>query len=276
MASKLKNTIKKCGFLYRALTNLKASIIKPVLDGHFAYYIRYLLTLRGKEKKLIREEGYSSVKPIMSRDWRIGHGRDGAFRRYYSAELNGKKCFIKVGFKDATVKNELEIMKNLGKPLPFSPALQGYSDELAPSTVMLAVEYIEGMRSFSLPSSNEDFSLLCGKFIGILDVLEARGLVHADVHKGNLMLKGDELMLLDYGISKMDGEANCIDYVSRPGTYYLTSGPNRTYDDAYSFVKMMEALEPGETRMSCPEMLQIKERIGKHCFTVSCPEKKPR
>lgn len=138
---------------------------------------------------------------------------------------------------------------------------------------MLAVEYIDGLAKFILPGSKEGFSHICTEFLSIMDALEANGIVHADVHKGNLMIKDDRLFLLDYGISKRDGVTNCIDYTARPGTYYKVSGTVRTYDDAYSFIKLVEELDTGCAFVNEEKLLSKKERIGRQCFTVDCGAK---
>lgn len=108
MSLKIKDLIKKHPAVYGSLSKIRRNVVTPLLDGHFAYYIKYLFIMRGDEIGR-KKTGLTGVKPVLSREWRIGRGRDGAHRRYYTAFFKGTKCFIKVGFKDATVKNELEI-----------------------------------------------------------------------------------------------------------------------------------------------------------------------
>jgi hypothetical protein len=81
------------------------------------------------------------------------------------------------------------------------------------------------------------------------------------------MLKGDELMLIDFGISYSENLENTVNYVARPGTYYKeTENGTRFYDDAYSFVKMIEKLSPPATFLQSEQYLKIVERIGSYGF----------
>ena len=102
----------------------------------------------------------------------------------------------------------------------------------------------------------------------ILDELKNRGIVHADIHKGNLMIKNNHLYLLDYGISKVLNDGNTIDYNSRPGTFYVESGNIRTYDDAYSFVETIVGLGASEEFKNIEEFENIKNRVGDFSFQV--------
>ena len=243
-------------------------LVQPIQTGHLKYYIKYSAKRKKKEIRKLKDHGFVLVKPIMFNQWRIGHGRDGAHRRYYSGSLNGELCFIKVGYKDATVSNELAVMMGQEKPFAHSPLLLVGDPDFDEGTVMLAVRFIPSLEVLKVPESKEEFENLCLDFLSIMDDLKARHIIHADIHKENLMLQGSKLILLDYGISMMTDMGNNIDYISRPGTYYTEKNGIRTYDDSYSFIKTVDELGIKESFKECASYHKILNRIGDYTFQV--------
>ena len=198
-----------------------------------------------------------------------------AYRRYYVAAFNGKKVFIKIAKNDSTILNEIELGIHL-KPyqLLFACEEEHYDkDFCADGTSMLASDYIENISSFAVPESYEAFAILCNDFLELLQQLELCNVVHADIHRNNLMMKNNgKLVLLDFGISKILSENNTVDYIARPGTYYRVINDNkgkyRIYDDAYSFCRLVESLEIPVEWLEAEEYQNIQRRIGKVQFVV--------
>ena len=133
---------------------------------------------------------------------------------------------------------------------------------------MVAVEYLEGLQKFTVPTSIEEFSNLCVQFNYILDVLLKNDIVHADIHKGNLMTQNGKLILMDYGISMKKSSGNKIDYNARPGTFYRGNLKNRIYDDAFSFVEMIQELNLPDAFISVDEFQKIVSKIGRNYVNV--------
>lgn len=268
MVSIIKNHLKKNEKLYRMLCGFYDKWINPVKNGHLLYYIQYCKSMRGEEISILNDYGFKNIKPILWRTWRIGRGKDGAYRRYYLGYYQGKRSFVKIGYRDETVKNELEVLNKQITPISFSPQFLIGSMCFSEKTVMLAVEYIDGLSEFKIPSNKSDFSKICNDFIAILDELRVRGIVHADIHKGNLMVKKNKLYLLDYGISMVVNDGNTIDYNSRPGTFFIQNDHIRTYDDAYSFVETIVNLGASDEFINMCEFEDIKRRVGEFFFQV--------
>lgn len=270
MLKKIKQLIKSTPLLYKLLSFIKYKVINPIKSGRYAYYMKYIFTMKGKECTKLTELGLSNPKPFHFMDWRIGKGKDHAFRRYYIAEYKGQKCFVKIGKNDATIYNEYVTLSKLPhETFDFSPNMLIGQEEFDENTTMLAVEFIEGLEKFSCPADLISFEDLCNQFLHILDVLQSQKLVHADIHKGNLMLCGNKLYLLDYGISMFTDQGNAINYVARPGTYYRTVEEGRIYDDAYSFIKLMEVLKPEYAIENSVALQKIYDRIDKNSFKVT-------
>ena len=226
--------------------------------------------MKHKEVKRLRDFSLTKAKPVNFLSWRVGKGKDKAYRRYYLAEYNSMKCFVKVGTNDATVKNEYSLLSQFDmSEIGFSPKYLVGSDIFSHNTTMVAVEYIYGLEKFKIPDDIEAFDMLCASFLEILKTLESNNIVHADVHKGNLMLQDDKLILIDYGISMKKEVGNNIDYVARPGTYFTENNGQRKYDDAYSFIKLLEYLDICDEFKKSGKYNEIKNRVDKFTFCVN-------
>jgi serine/threonine protein kinase len=239
-----------------------------IKNGYYKSILSYFFGECLGEKKALKKYGFSKCKIYKSTLWRFGKGKDRAFRRYYAAYYNGVRTFVKISKNDTTVKNEIKFAEYLkGVLFSFVTPTVLTDSNFNGGFDMLAIEFCEDMKSFSLPENKQEFEALCGQFLAILDGLQSAKVVHADIHKNNLMLKGDELMLIDFGISYSENLENTVNYVARPGTYYKeTENGTRFYDDAYSFVKMIEKLSPPATFLQSEQYLKIVERIGSYGF----------
>lgn len=269
MLHKLKKVVKSAPIIYKPLYFVKTKILYPIRSGHFTYYFKYTFSLKKKECAKLVSLGLDHPTPINFRDWRIGRGKDYAFRRYYLASFKGQKCFVKIGKNDATVRNEYETLSKISsETFNFSPKMLLGDANFEENTIMLAVQFVNGLSKFTLPDNKSDFEKMCNQFLNILEVLEAHKLVHADIHKGNLMLQGSKLYLLDYGISMFLDAGNSINYVARPGTFYRNVEDKRIYDDAYSFVKLIETLDSAYASENAEALQKIRDRIDKISFKV--------
>ena len=116
----------------------------------------------------------------------------------------------------------------------------------------------------------QGFESQCREFLEILDALESRDIIHADIHKNNLMLdQQGHLVLLDYGISMILRQDNSVDYKARPGTFYREKDGVRIYDDAYSFVMMLEGLGLPEQWKNAEIYRQVCDRVDGYTGTVT-------
>ena len=246
-------------------------VLRPV---HLKRMWRYQIQIAGPELKKLKTYGFQKIRYFNTPAWRFGMGLDHAYRRYYTAFYLGKKVFIKVAKNDATIENEILF----GEKLQGNPVLRGgqpvASDRnFADKTMMLAMPFETGLVSYSLPDTREKFEEQCKDFLAVLAALEKLQVIHADIHQNNLMLNAvKQPVLLDYGISMVKGQPNAVDYRARPGTFYTEAESNgnkvRTYDDAYSFVMMLERLGLPQEWKDVPSYVKIQNRIGEFAETV--------
>lgn len=267
----LKKALKNFPTIFSFFKLLYRNIVIPIISGYFPLYFLYVSFVQKKEMEEISNLGFVNVEKFSPDTWRYGRGKDKAFRRYYIAWKRGKKFFIKVATEnDSSVQNEIEIQTILSeKKYRWTPTCIISNKKFYGNKSILVVEYEEGLRRFQLPSSEKEFDLICSEFVEILDALNEIGLVHSDIHAGNLMI--DELKnlyVLDFGISRFVDKENGVDYIARPGTFYQKIGNIRRYDDAYSFVCLMERLKLPEQWKSLHYYKEIEKRINRCCSNV--------
>jgi hypothetical protein len=79
--------------------------------------------------------------------------------------------------------------------------------------------------------------------------------------------------MIDFGIARGPGsEAFPVDYSRHAGTYFLLEGNTRIYDDAYSFLQMLDfsGIPAFFKEKEC--FRRIERLVGGHAFTVELPE----
>lgn len=238
-----------CKWIHKPISLFFYYCIYPFLNGYYSFMIKYFLSIKQEEVKFLKDYGFSDIRPFKSRSWRIGGEVDHAYRRYYTANCGSTLCFIKVAQNDSTIFNEISVAEQLAeKNIRFISKVMASDTNFAGGKQMLATEFIRGLHPISKESVYNDVEIVtapqlidcCKQMLKILDTLESLQLVHADIHKGNLMLDdNDNLILLDFGISKFLNRENDVNYSLRPGTFYRELAEGRIYDDAYSFLKLI-------------------------------------
>lgn len=274
----IKSRTRAWDWLHKPLLGLYQTLIRPIFNGYFLYMINYYFHVRNIEIYELKKYGFSNISAFKSKSWRRGTGLDHAHRRYYTADRDGMKCFIKVAENDKTIANEILVSERIkGYNFTFTPTLVCSDKRFLGKKKMLAIEFQEGLH----PIAKEDnlgrtadisgTTLLqyCEDFLSICKQLESVGLVHADIHKGNIMVdKKGHLCLLDFGISKFIDTESDNDYKARPGTFFQIEGQARIYDDVYSFLKMLGRYPSTTKILDDPTYKEIESRLGMLYFKV--------
>lgn len=268
MIDKIRNALIKYPIIFKIAKLIYRNIIVPINTGYFPKYYLYLIFTKHKEIKALKKLKFTSIEIYKPTIWRYGRGKDNAFRRYYTAFMDGKKYFIKIATKnDSSVQNEIEIQGLLSeKEHYWTPTCLISKRNFYGNVSILAIEYEENLKKFTIPFKKKDFNKICLEYIKILDELNEIKLVHSDIHAGNLMLNNfNDLYLLDFGISRFTNKNNEVDYLARPGTFYRENGVIRRYDDAYSFICLLDKLNiPKGWKNECYYQ-EIKRRIDR-CY----------
>lgn len=271
MLQKLALFLKKYPFLHKILSFIYRNFVVKIVSGYYWRCVKYFLCTYFPEKTRLKKYGLRSIKPIKIDEWRWGKGLDKAYRRYYIANYKEKTCFVKVAKNDATIVNEIRIntyLKLFLGEIDFTAKLIRCNENFCTDTAMMAIEFVNDLEKFYIPQDIKEFENICISFTKILKSLEKTGIIHADIHKGNLMLKEGKLVLLDFGISKMRNKENGIDYKARPGTFFRIEGSERIYNDAYSFIKMLEQMGVNEEYKNLEVYKSIVKMCDANSFTV--------
>ena len=272
----LRSAVKSIKVLYYPLRFLYHGVYEGFVSGYFSYMMKFFFVYRRQEMKSLHQYGFDNISLYKTRSWRRGQETDHAHRRYYIAEKDGQKCFIKVAQCDTTVDNEIAIAESLrGIKLSFVPQVITYDRFFLNDRALFVTEFIDGLHPFFRDDdfhTGYDLTMLrqyCRSFLYIHQELCNISLVHGDIHNGNLLIDpGGHLWLLDFGISRINGRMNGVDYRHRPGTYFLESDTERIYDDVYSFKRILDqyASETGITNTD--DYKQVVARIGLLSFCV--------
>lgn len=271
---KLKKLFKSCPKLYSIILLLYQYLYKNVVTGYYGYMIFYILKLKNKELCQLKSKGLTQIIPYKTLTWRRGKGLDRAFRRYYLAKFNGNDCFVKVAENDQTIQNEIDVAERIHNTiLPFIPYTYVTDKCFGENKKMIVFSYQNGLHLIPDNITEGELKQLCREFVIIHHALNDLNLVHADIHKKNLMLDGkNHLFLLDFGISRFLDSNNEVNYIARPGTFFIETPAGRKYDDAFSFLKMLNCYSSCKNIIESNEYKSIVNLVGKSCFEVSFKE----
>jgi serine/threonine protein kinase len=139
---------------------------------------------------------------------RLGAG--GMADVFYSVASTGRPVAVKVfranGGRAAACHREYQLARAAGADC--TAAALGYGTSAAVS--YLAMAYLPGYRCGTSLSAGPPPALWLWRFgaalARVLTALHARGVVHCDVKPSNLLVRGDDVRVIDFGISRYAGE----------------------------------------------------------------------
>jgi serine/threonine protein kinase len=197
-------------------------------------------------------------------------------RFFYKAKYNGRECFIKLGENDAISMNrEISANKYIKEcGLDFIPDMLICDEFYDDDTVMIATEYIFGLKNFETPENQEHFEKVCVSFEYVHRCLEKFGIIHGDLNRSNIALRGNDIILIDFGISWIPGADNHIPLKLLPGSgiSYIKSGSTRIYDLAFSFIRILEECGISQDFKQQECYKRIEQLVGVHTHEEQLPE----
>ena len=211
--------------------------------------------------------GISEIKPFRTERWYIGEDSEGTIRKYYMASYCGEACFVKLAKYDSTIKNEIFVNNYIACcDLSFVPRTLTSDIDFGRDESMLVTQYISGLSNFQIPEDTNLFDKYCDDFIHMHGAMQKFKIIHSDINDTNLLLNSCQQMILtDFGIGKAPGtEVFCIDYEAHDGTFYVDDGDLRTYDDAYSFVKMLDKSGIASSYKGRTSYKKVLQLVGLH------------
>ena len=216
--------------------------------------------------------GLSDISTYQIRRWlRVVRGEK-LIRFYYQAKFKGEPCFIKMAKLDNTIGNEIYINKYLARcGATFVPRLLISDDNYNKDTSMMVLEAISDMREFELPDNESSFESICGDFEDIYKFFLEHGIIHGDINDSNLLLDHDNhIILIDFGLAKSPGsDTSQLSCSVQRGLYYQSSENTRIYDDAYSFLRMLDdcGIPDAFRQKECYQ--RIERLVGTHTHSIT-------
>lgn len=240
----------------------------------------YFIFCHRKAVSRLSLHGLTDIRAFQISLWYMGRSKKGTLLRFfYTAQLNGQKCFVKVATNDKTIKREIFINKYIAQTgLSFVPKLLLSDEAYADNTVLLVTELLLNTSKFKLPKNEQDFESLCREFECIHESLRKLDIIHGDINASNIILDQDNhIILIDFGISWAPGsEIYPEDHINNPGTYYQSSITNsdsiRIYDNAFSFLEMLKDCDISFAFTNKECYKRIERLVGTHTYTVRLPK----
>lgn len=197
---------------------------------------------------------------------------DSYIKKYYATELKGKKCFAKTMTRGIVAQREIFINSYITKcNLDFVPKLLLSDENYDTSISLMVIEFIEGLREFTLPKDETTFEAVCAEFEHIHKCLRVADIIHGDLCRYNLLLdENNHIFLIDFGLTWVPGSENYpIDYRRHRGASYIDAGCSRIYDNAYSFLNMLDTCGISNTFKQKECYKRIQGLMGTHTYTVT-------
>jgi len=215
--------------------------------------------------------GMTDILPYRTDHWYIGDDADGTVRKYFSGMYRGEKCFAKLARRDSTIKNEIYVNDYITKNgISFVPKTLYFEYDHGDGDSLLITQFKTGIRNFEVPDSADKFQQICHMYLDICDQFSKIGVQHGDISESNMLLDPDgNILMTDFGIGRAPGsEVFEIDYKIHDGTYYVTDGNTRIYDDIYSFLMMLDDCGIPEEFRNLPCFKNVKDQLGSFQFKV--------
>ena len=253
------------------MTRLNAKEIKRII-GKELYIASYFLFYHRKAVSKLSSYGFSDIKTYEVRRWvRIVRDKK-LIRFYYKAQFKGIPCFIKLARMDITMKNEIFVNKYLVEcGADFAPQMLISDENYSEDTSMIAFESISDLREFELPADENTFESICEEFEGIFKFFLKHGIIHGDINDSNLTLnRKNHIILIDFGLGKTpDSDTSLLSFSVQRGLYYQSTENTRIYDDAYSFVSMLDDCGISEAFKQKECYKRIKQLVGVHTHSIN-------
>lgn len=234
---------------------------------HRQFMDEYLAEQHRRTISQLADYGLSDLQLYRTENWYIGDDSEGTIRKYYKGNYRGETCFVKLAQNDSTIRNEIFVNHYVTScDLPFVPRTLTSDKAFDTNTSLLVTQFFADLRNFEIPTDEHLFERYCGEFIEIHKCFRQFQIVHCDISATNLLINDKkQLVLIDFGIGKVPGsEIYEIDYRAHDGHYYVTKGNSRIYDDAYSFLRMLDKAGLPDAYREMGSYRHIQQLVGTH------------
>ena len=233
------------------------------------FVLCYFLLHHRKTIAKLSSYGLTDIRVYCVRHWYMGLGEEKLVRLFYKTKLDGTWCFVKLVENDSSIAKEIFINKYITeRGIEFVPKLLLSDDNL------LVIEFIQGMKKFKLPDDEKAFENMCADFKNIHACFKKFDIIHGDISASNVLLdKDNKIVLIDFGVGWVPGsEVFPSNHVIHHGTYYVESDNIRIYDNAFSFLRVLDYYKiPAKFKqMKCYK--EIEQLVGAHCKELTIIE----
>lgn len=239
--------------------------------------IRWKLSQKRRYCKIFLEDyNLSNIKPINKRSWLNN-------KKYFVAECEGMKVFIKFGGVINLIKREVEIFDLLKSTQIKKSIPKIIKYEVKDSFFFLAEEYINGKPINETKNlTQEQKDILINKIMNIFEFMNKIQLRHMDLKPDNIMYTNTDGLLnvyiIDFGMSFV-GSENILSELSqlinendkKEYLQNLGGGYNPMpfqWDDTYSLLEILKVLDPFFAYNHKNLWLNLCSRVGNNNVCV--------
>jgi len=198
-------------------------------------------------------------------------------RFFYKATYDEKPCFIKLEkyftqrSEYCSTIREIRAYKQMSKfDLEFIPALLLSDESYEKNTAMIATEFIPDLMNFKIPIDKKEFEVICEQLEHIHGQMREADIVHGDLSVSNLsMTKDQHIVIIDFGIAYSPTfKAFQLD-TAHVGTHFKVSENKCIYDNAYSFLRIMDDCGISETFKQEECYKRLQRLVGAHTHVIN-------
>ena len=248
------------------------------------FILSYFLFYHCRTLRKLSIYGLTDISIFDLKNWfRWTVDRDGKtkyfVRKYFEAELNNQKCFIKISkIQDAISKfdniskNEIYINRYTNEcNLKFVPKMLLYDALYDKNSVILVTEFKNGLNRFAMTNDEKDFETICTEFEYIHSRFKEFNIIHCDLTDANLLLDhNNHIFIIDLAVALAPGsEIYQIDF-TRVGNNFMYSNGVRTYCNAFAFLKILEASGISDSFKQKECYKRIERLVGVHTYKCIC------
>ena len=261
--------------MIKRLKKIKRFFRKNIIKIRKSFHVfHYFLFSHYKNIRRLSSYGLTNIRPYCIKlSYRhIGVRRknwiDNSVRRYYTATLNGKQCFVKTMTASITAQNELFVNKYFDKiVLNCVPKPLLIDENYMKDIYLLVTDFKPDMRNFFIPEDEKDFEDICKQLEEIHSAFHEFNIIHLDLHDGNVLIdKDNRVVIIDFGMVWMPGAKN---YPLKKFYYKgVPSGDDFVYDNAYYFIEIFDECGISDDFKQKECYKRIERLVGMHTYTI--------
>lgn len=224
---------------------------------------KYIRLYRSTIKNFFYEYNLKNVKTFKYVFFQNEEGN--GYRFFLKGIYNKEKVFIKLGFNDVLMSNEIKVFKTImGSKVDniiFPRVLDEKNSKDGTKISLIILPFVK-YRKIGFINNESTFKAICSSGVEMLDKLFEINLIHGDLVPNNIFVDNNKIVIFDFDDSFCSRMDSNIDY-SLHGTNKKYDNGNYILDDAYSLSQTIKSCVVNKNYLGLKEYEEIVKRIGR-------------